>query len=81
MNSRALGICVGALLVAVSPLLAQPQDYEIHGGSQVGRFRVGVPASQAMQILSREGVSDLWRATWGQGKAIYWPRSGINVKV
>lgn len=69
------------LLLAASPLVAQAEDYEIHGGFRVGRYQVGVPATRMVLLLGSEEASGPWRASWGQGRALYWPRRGVNAKV
>jgi hypothetical protein len=68
------------LLLAVSPLLAQPQDYEIHGGYRVGRFQVGVRAVRMVTVLGKEEASSAWATSWDRGRALYWPRRGFNAK-
>lgn len=78
---RAVGVCAVGLGVVASLAAAQSQDYEIHGGSRVGHFLVGVPVSRMTALLGTEEVSRPWRTSWGRGRALYWPSRGLNAKV
>lgn len=70
-----------AWMLAVSPVTAQPEDYEIHGGHRVGRIMVGLPVARTISLLGREEASGSWRTSWGQERALFWPRKGFNAKV
>lgn len=79
MRSVAVALVLGMSL-AGSPSLAQPQDYQIHGGYRVGGFQVGVRVARMLAVLGKEEVSGPWATSWGRGRALYWPRKGFNAK-
>lgn len=67
MEMRFVAVAVAfGMSLAGSPLLAQPQDYEIHGGYRVGGFQVGVRAARMVAALGREEVSGPWTTSWGR---------------